>query len=79
MPRVTVRLPDELARALAREASRRHASMASVVRDALEAKLGRVDEPRELPFASLGRSGYTTTARDADAILEEAWAADHDR
>jgi len=79
MTRITISLPEELASAVVREASRRRTSVSQVAREALEARLGRVDEPRELPFASLGRSGHTTTARDIDAILAEEWGADRDR
>ena len=79
MTRITISLPDELASAVAREASRRRTSVSQVAREALEARLGRGDKPRDLPFASLGRSGHHTTARDIDAILADEWDDARDR
>lgn len=65
---------DELASALAREARRRNRSVSEIAREALASHLGLVaDEPRELPFASLGASGHTTTARNMEALLDTEW------
>jgi metal-responsive CopG/Arc/MetJ family transcriptional regulator len=74
MRRTTVSLPDDLAQALNREAQRRHSSASEVTRDALAQHLGLVqDEPRELAFADLGRSGHHSTARDMEQLLEQEW------
>jgi hypothetical protein len=73
MTRTTVSLPDDLATLLAREARRRETSVSDIVRRAVESFLG-VGEPRELPFAALGRSGRRHTARDAEKILTAEWA-----
>jgi len=79
MTRITISLPEELANAVAREASRRRTSVSQVAREALEARLGRGDTPRVLPFVAIGRSGHHTTARDIDEILAEEWGDDRDR
>ncbi len=74
MRRTTISLPDELAQALDREARRRHSSASEVARTALAQHLGLTqDQPRELPFADLGRSGHRTTARDMEQLLEQEW------
>ncbi|MGP0100242.1 MAG: ribbon-helix-helix domain-containing protein [Solirubrobacteraceae bacterium] len=74
MRRTTISLPDELAQALDREARRRHSSASEVTRAALAQHLGLTqDQPRELPFADLGRSGHRTTARDMEQLLEQEW------
>jgi Arc/MetJ-type ribon-helix-helix transcriptional regulator len=74
MKRTTISLPDDLARALDREAHRRHVSASEIARAALADHLGLGgDRPRELPFASLGRSGHHTTARDMEKLLEREW------
>jgi len=78
MKRTTITLPDSLAAAVAREARRRRVSVSQIAREALEARLGR-ETQRKLPFFGLGRSGYRTTARDLDAILEAEWGRDRDR
>ena len=67
-------LPDDIASALAREARRRNTSASAIARDALAAHLGlRADKQRELPFAALGRSGYGTTARDMEELIDRDW------
>jgi predicted transcriptional regulator len=75
MRRTTISLTDELADALDREARRRSMPASAIARDALRVYLGigRADEERELPFASLGRSGQATTARDMEELLEREW------
>jgi Arc/MetJ-type ribon-helix-helix transcriptional regulator len=76
MKRTTVSLPDELADAVVREARRRHQSVSEVTREALARHLGLVaDGPRDLPFASLGRSGHRTTGRDMEELLAAEWDA----
>lgn len=80
MKRTTISLPDDLAAALEREALRRRVPISRVAREAIEARLGRTTTGRrELPFASLGRSGRRSTARDLEEILEAEWAGDRDR
>jgi len=78
MRRTTISLPDELADALDREARRRSLPASAVARDALSQYLGvgQPGERRELPFAALGQSGYNTTARDMEDLLETEWARD---
>lgn len=78
MRRTTVSLPDDLADALAREARRRSMPVSAITRDALTAYLGigGPDDRRELPFAALGRSGHSDTAREMEELLAQEWAAD---
>jgi len=74
MQRTTVSLPDDIARALAREAHRRNVSASAIARDALASHLGLSSgKPRELPFAAVGRSGHRTTARDMERLIEREW------
>lgn len=74
MHRTTISLPEDLAGALEREATRRRVSVSQVVREAIEARLGwSSDQPRELPFAALGTSGLPGIARDDEAHLAEHW------
>jgi Arc/MetJ-type ribon-helix-helix transcriptional regulator len=76
MKRTTISLPDELAAAMSREAGRRRASTSQIVREALEARYGRTEEKRVIPFAAIGHSGARTTARDTDEILAREWTID---
>jgi hypothetical protein len=71
--RTTISLPNDLATLLTREARRRETSVSAVVRRAVAAFLGASGGRRELPFASLGRSGRRHTARDAEKILTAEW------
>lgn len=74
MKRTTVSLPDDLAQALDREAQRQHSSVSQITRTALARHLGLSgDQPRELSFAGLGRSGHRTTARDMEKLLVQEW------
>ncbi len=80
MRRTTISLPDEVAAALEREAARRRVPVSRLAREAIEAKLGRGEGVRRtIPFAALGRSGYHSTARDIEEILETEWTRDRDR
>ena len=80
MKRTTISLPEALAAALNREARRRRVPVSRVVREAIEERLGlAAGQRRKLPFIGIGRSGYRTTARDVDKILEEEWLVDRDR
>jgi hypothetical protein len=38
--------------------------------------IGGPDDQRELPFAALGRSGHSDTAREMEELLEQEWTAD---
>ena len=61
MTRTTISIPDELLDRLRRLAADRRASIASVVREALEEKVARHrPRPRSL---GIGASGQTDTAR----------------
>ena len=80
MKRTTISLPDDMAKALDREARRRGTSVSAIAREALADRLHlRVGEVRELPFVALGRSGTHNTARRAEEILAEEWDADRGR
>jgi Arc/MetJ-type ribon-helix-helix transcriptional regulator len=80
MKRTTITLSEDLAAAVEREAHRRRTSVSEVVRAALAAHF-RLDQPRRLPFESLGGSGYRNTARDMEEVLAREWgdAIDRDR
>ena len=73
MKRTTVTLPDELAGAVEREARRRRTSVSQIVREGLEAHLGRSAGARRISFAAVGRSGTRDTARRVDEILDTEW------
>jgi hypothetical protein len=74
MRRTTVSLPDDLASALTREARRRNTSASAITRDALAAHLGlHSEKPRAIPFAAVGRSGHSTTARDMEQLIQREW------
>ena len=63
MVRTTISLPEELLDRLRRIAAERHTSMATLVREALEEKVGHYrPAPRSL---GIGASGCTDTARRA--------------
>ena len=77
MKRTTVSLPDDLAAALTREAHRRNRSASEITRDALAQHLGlAAGEPRDVPFAAVGRSGRRHTARDMEELLAREWDED---
>jgi len=76
MKRTSISLPDDMAKALDREARRRGTSVSAIAREALADRLRlRAGEVRELPFAGLGRSGKYDTAQRAEEILAEEWDA----
>jgi len=79
MKRTTISLPDALADALEREARRRRVPLSRVVREGLQAHLGRTGDRREIPFAAIGRSGTHDTARNVDEILSAEWNLDRRR
>jgi len=60
MQRTTLSLPNDLAAALKREAQRRDQPVSELAREAIAHHLGLVPgQPREVPFAAVGRSGGT--------------------
>lgn len=73
MKRITISLPDELGAAIDREAHRRRLPVSEVIREKLEAASASQSGPRRIPFAAIGRSGRTDTARNVDAILNAEW------
>ena len=73
MKRITVSLPDDLASIVQRDARRRHTSVSEVMREAITGHF-KLDQPRELPFANLYRSGHTDTAARTEEILAAEWA-----
>jgi predicted transcriptional regulator len=80
MRRTSISLPDDMAKALEREARRRGTSVSAIAREALADRLHlRAGEGRDLPFVALGRSGTRDTARRAEEILAEEWDADRRR
>jgi hypothetical protein len=80
MHRTTLSLSDDISQALIREARRRSTSVSAVAREALAKHLGiNPDGPRELPFAALGHSAHTSTARDMEDLLRREWDATRDR
>ncbi len=77
MKRTTISLPDDLAQSLHREARRRDVSASELTRQALQAHLGLTPgHARTVPFAAIGRSGHTSTARDMEELLEHEWDVD---
>ena len=74
MKRTTISLPDDVAAALEREASRRRVPVSQVAREAIEARLGMAGEgPRALPFAGLFASGLPGIADHDEDYLREHW------
>lgn len=73
MKRIVLLIPDDVHQRLKEECRKRDISPEDLVRDALEAYLGRDEQHRVLPFAALGASGYHDTARNAEEILREHW------
>lgn len=74
MKRITVSLPGELAAAVEREAHRRRVSVSHVIRERLKANWESGPE-RHIPFASVGRSGTTDTARRIDEVFVREWGS----
>jgi len=79
MKRITLIVPDDLNVRLQHERRRRDVSVATVVREALEAYLGASDRPREIPWAGAGRSGRSDIAARVEEILEQDWQRLRDR
>ncbi len=80
MKRITISLPDDLAAALERESDRQHTSISEIARKAIEARLRPlpiIDGKRQVPFASLGRSGHGSLARDMEDIMAKEWTKEN--
>ena len=76
----TISLSDDLAACLEREVQRTRTSASDIARRALTAYLGLdATQPRHLPFAALGSSGFEHTARDIEAVLAAEWDRASDR
>lgn len=71
MHRTTLSLPDDLAYVLKREARRRDVSVSEVAREALREHFGLHRRRRRVPFAALGHSGHTDTARRTEEAIGE--------
>jgi len=78
MKRITIAMPDDLARALAREAKRRDLSTSEVVRAALVAQLG-IGKRKPLPFVNLGAGTGEAVGRRMEELMDEEWTLDRDR
>ena len=80
MKRTTISLPDDLAACLDREARRLDTSTSEVVREAPRSHLGMAGtQKRSIPFAGIGDSGFTNTARDFEEILRQEGFPDRRR
>lgn len=74
MARITISMPEDLARMAQSEAQRCGVSLSTVVRQALEQHLYRYRE-RKLPWQGIVNRGVPA-ARDLDAELDRDWAND---
>ncbi|MGH9245002.1 MAG: ribbon-helix-helix protein, CopG family [Acidimicrobiales bacterium] len=80
MTRTTVMLPDDVAKRLRLEARRRGVSMATLVREAVEAKFPE-PERKPLSFVALGRGGplRDDMSNRTRELAGEAMEADYER
>jgi predicted transcriptional regulator len=78
MKRITISVPDEVAAAIDREARRRRLPVSQVIRERLADISDGEHGRRSIPFAAIGRSGHTDTARNVDVLLNE-WAHNKSR
>jgi Ribbon-helix-helix protein, copG family len=80
MKRITIAMPDDLARAAAREAKRRDTSTSEVIRVALVAHLG-LGGARKVPaFVGIGASGTgEAVGARIDELMDEEWTLDSHR
>jgi hypothetical protein len=77
---MTIRMPEELAAALAREARRRDRSVSEIAREAIARHLDlHAAGPRAVPFAALGRSGHRHTARRMEELVARDWGGGRPR
>ena len=72
MKRITVSLPDNVEAAVRREARRRGVAVSEIVRERIEGS-PKTEAGRRIPFAAIGRSGKSDTARNIDTILAQEW------
>jgi hypothetical protein len=79
MKRITLVISDDLYARIQQEHRRRDISAATVIREALEAYLDRSNQPREIPWAGVGRSGRSDIAARVEEILEQDWPRLRDR
>lgn len=81
MRRTTISLPDDLAAALEHEARRRRVPVSQVAREAIEARLGLLEEgPRDFPFIGIAESKDSEwTAATSEEYLRRFWADDIER
>ena len=74
MKSTTITLPDDVALVLEREAQRRGESVSDVARRALQAYFGLGHpQPRPIPFAAVGRSGYSDISERLEELLTDEW------
>ena len=69
MPRITVKLPDDLHAKLRHEAARGGTTIADIIREVIEAHVG--GSGRRLIAAKAGRSGRRDTARRIEEIIRQ--------
>lgn len=74
MTRTTIALPDERHDRLERERRRREALAAYLPSGAAQPRTD--GEPRHIPFAALGASGFHDDSRRVKEILREEWTPD---
>jgi hypothetical protein len=75
----TVRLPDDVDRAMRDDAARRGMTVSEWVREAIEAHLPVQHGRRRLRFVGAGRSGETDISERVEEILAADWSTAHDR
>lgn len=78
--RTTIKVPDDLDRAMRDEAARRGLTISDWTREAIEAHLPHQRGKRRLlGFIGAGNSGHTDTSERVDEILAEVLNADYER
>ncbi len=77
--RTTVKLPEELDRAMRDEAARRGLTLSEWTREAIESHLPHQRGRRKLNAVAAGRSGHTDTSERFEEILAELLNADYER
>jgi predicted transcriptional regulator len=78
--RTTVKLPDDLDRAMRAEAERRGLTLSDWTREAIASHLPHQrGERRQLAFFASGDSGFTDTSERTEEILAELLNEDYER
>jgi hypothetical protein len=77
--RTTVKLPEDVDRAMRDEAARRGLTISEWTREAIEAHLPVQRGRRRLRAIGAGRSGETDISERIEEILAAEWSAAHDR